>query len=162
MLPGIASSAGASLPIGSVPSRRSFRNSGDPVIWRKPVTPSASILASTEEESAWSMTCMCILLKPGMANLPVASIDVTDGSVDTLEVGVMLTIRPLSMRMLIPGLSIPSCVSTTVTPFNRSLPETACSTIGRACLWHPESKTAEHASSIVTLSEDRDMICYFR
>src|SRR5271154_1413409 len=107
------------------------------------------------------MTCMCILLKPGMANLPVASIDLTNGSPDTSEVGVMLTIRPLSIRMLIPGVSLPSCVSTMVTPSNRSLPETACSTFGRACLWHPESKTAEQANSIVTPSEDRDMICYF-
>src|SRR6202044_1091454 len=50
-----------------------------------------------------------------------------------------------------------SCVSTSVTPSNRSLPEMGNSTFGRECSRHPESNAVEQASSIVTLSWDRDM-----
>jgi len=103
------------------------------------------------------MTCMCILLNPGIANLPVASIDVINESVNSSVLCVTLTMLPLSIKMLIPGVSLPSWVLTTVTPSNRSLPDMGSSTFGRGCLWQPKNKTAKHINVIPTFKEDRDI-----
>ena len=112
-------------------------------MFRPPVTPSASITISTEEEFTWSSICMCMLLNPGTTNLPVALIDGRDGSFGTSALGVILTIRPWSIRMLIPGVSLPSSVSTRVTPSSRSLPDRGSSTFAGGCLRHPESSAAK-------------------
>ncbi len=97
-----------------------------------------------------------------MENFPVASTDLIDGSFDTSAVGVMFTIRPLSIKMDIPGVSLPSWVSTRVTPSNRSLPEIGISTFGLGWLRHPESDTAKQAISVASFKKARDMDFAFR
>jgi hypothetical protein len=75
-----------------------------------------------------------------------------------LSVGAMATIFPASVRMLMPGLSLPVCVSTIVTPSKRSLPATGISaTCWGNCLRHPRIGKLRAINMAVCFRKDRDI-----